>query len=564
MATFNEDFINNISLPNASSNVTDENNNLPLLELQHNIKFLMNLLSVSSASSPNFLSMLYGNLLDYDNKGNKIFFNGGNFDCFEKKNEWVAISDGTVVNDTAIQNTGASNLLVYRGGVSYVDTAGEHGIWLEREFYIPPMLRGSELVFAIKGTGVNTLADQIVSFDYDVPYCNASTVPNVSAVGIAPCTVGPSSAPITSAPSTGTGCTPDLSNGCYARYEDIGVDVLGSVGPIQAVKTIGPWPHHMYYAEDPTWFPDYRTVAFSFRVGKNTDTVTIRVRRTRADGAVVFSQMFLGGLPTPLINYDMLHLDINELYNFTYGITKWNTTTVNGRHVAEQCSSSKLPNLLTKEQFLCIQQYNRNIEEFDWDQLSGPRQTEIIFNSTSTDVSSNPQLNGFEFDPGFARYLHYDMRVDGPSPGLCMLGVSYFVNQNDFSNVISCPASGDPNAVCGYIKFNVYVGVLNTGSGSDPSNIPFTTFAYAVPIPAYTLSGKMGYFEIYGNFYDSLDPSRGAVVYFTISRDGTDPEDTFQGNFLLVGAKTGIAVPPDDLPDAGLYPNLFVGDNSSC
>jgi hypothetical protein len=560
MTSFNEEFIEDISLVNPSSNVTDENNNLPLLELQHNIKFIANLLSVSSASSPNFLSLIYGNLLDYDNKGNKIFFNGGNLDCFEKKNAWIAVDDGAVENDTQIQNQGATNLLVYRGGVSYVDTQGEHGIWIEREFFIPPMLRGSELIFAVKGTGINTLADQIVSFNYEVPYCNVSTVPNISAVGTALC-IGTSGT--SSTPGTGSGCTPDLSTGCYARYEDIGIDVLGAQGTVQEIHTIGPWPHHASYAEDPSWHPDYRTVAVSFRVGKNTNTVKIRIRRTRADGVVAFSQMFLGGLPKPFVDYDWIHLDINELYNYTYGVTKFNATTVNGRHVAESCSTSKLPNLLTKEQFLCVQQFNRNLDEFDWDQGSGPRLTEIQFVGTMA-PSSTPQTNAFEFDPGFTRYMHYDMRVDGPSPGLCMIGVSYFVNQNEFSDTITCPASSNPDGICGHVKFNVSVGILNSGNLSNPGNIEFKNFSYTVPIPSYTLDGKMGYFEVYGDFYQDLANARGAIAYFTISRDGESEDDTFQGNFLLVGAKTGIAVPPDDLPNAGSYPNLFVGDNSSC
>ncbi len=561
---FNDEFINEISQVNPSSNVTDENANLPMQELQHNFKFLLNLLSVSTASAPNFLSLIYGNLLDYDNLGNKIFFNGGNFDCFEKKNIWLAVDDGAVVNESQIQSSdGAADLLVYRGSPSSVDDEGEHGRWLQREFFIPPLLRGSELVFVIKGTGVNTLIDQVVAFDYNVPYCDTSTVPNVSAVGLAGCVTGTSGTSATSTSGT-SGCTPDLTSNCYARYEDIGIDIIGAQSTVEVVKTLGPWPHHRFYAQQPSWLPEYRSVAVSFKVGKNTDSIKIRIRRTQATGVIAISQMFLGGLPMPFADYDIQHLDINELYNFNSGITKWNVTTVNGHHVAQDATNSQLPNLLTKEQFLHLSQFNKNVDEFDWDQVNGPRQVELMFSPATGAPSSVPATNVFEFDPEFTRYLHYDMRVDGPSPGMCYLGVSFFVNQNEFSDTISCPTSADQTSICSHIKFDIIVSVVNSGEFGNPDSTTSKTFSYLVPIPAYTLGGKMGYFEVYGDFYQDLLDSRGSIAYFSISRDGESSDDTFEGNFMLVGTKTGIAVPPDDIPEVGTYTDLFVGDNNNC
>lgn len=567
---FKEEFINEISKLNPSTSVNDENANLPHLELEHNIKFLANLMSVSSTSSPNFLSLMYGNLLDYDNKGAKIFFNGGNMDCFEKKHAWIAVDDGEVVNDTDIQQeSGADRLLVYRGDATTVDSDDtEHGRWIQREFFIPPFLRGSELIFAVKGTGVNTLAAQTVEFEYEIPYCDSSTIPNVSAAGAVPCVSGTGTSGTSATSTTGSSgtCVPDLNSGCYARYEDIGIEVVGAQGTTQFVRTLGPWPHHKFYAEQPSWRPEYRTVAVAFRVSKNTETVTIKIRRTQSVGVVAISQMFLGGLPMPFADYDISHLDINELYNFNAGVTKWNVTTVNGRHVSPDCGNSKLPNLLTKEQFLCLQQFNRNIEEFDWDQLSGPRSTELMFSTATGAPSSIPRTHALEFDPEFTRYVHYDMRVDGPNPGLCYIGISYAVNQNEFSNPVTCAvmSGADDNAICGHVKFNVSVGVVNTGQFSNPSDVSYKNFSYKVPIPVYALKGKLGYFEVYGDFYQDLVDSRGAIAYFTISREGESEDDTFEGNFLMVGAKTGIAVPPDDAPNVGNYPDLFAGDNAEC
>jgi hypothetical protein len=563
MTEFREEFIQEISLLNPNANVTDENINIPLEELQHNINFLAKLVSFASTTSPDFFSQLYGNLLDYNSAGQKIFSNGGNFDCFEKKNSWIAINDGLVANETDFQQEGASNLLVYKGGKSYTDVNGEHGKWIEREFFIPPLVRGTQFVFAIKGTGVYTLVDQVVPFDYEIPYCNDSLVPNVSAVGSPVCTTGSSAT--SSSPASGT-CIPDLSTGCYARYEDIGVEVIGTGISIQDIKTLGPWPMFELYANDvENWKPKFRTTYVVFRAGRNTESVKIRIRRTRDDGALAMSQMFLGALPVPYEGYTFENIDINSFYNFNLGISKSNVTTVDGRFSASNCGQAKLSNLLTKEQLNCAIQYNKTVDEFDWDQLSGPRQSDLQFSSSVGPLSGySPKTSVFEFDPGFDRFMHYNMRIDGPNPGLCYLGVSYFVNDNDFSGTLTCGVSGtDENRVCSNVKFDIKVAIVNTGDFGNPDELEFVTFSYLVPIPAYTFAGKMGYFEVYGDFYQKLLAGRGAIAYFSISRNGESVLDTFPGNFMIAGVKTGFAVPPDDEPNAGIYPNLFVG-NTEC
>lgn len=573
---FDEEFIDEISLVNPSTNVNDENFNLPIQELQHNLRFLLNLISVSSASSPNYLSLLYGNLLDYDSAGQRVFFNGGNMDCFEKKNAWIAVDDGEVTNDIDIQTEGADRLLVYSGGVSITDENGQHGRYLQREFYIPPQLRGTELIFAVKGTGVYTQdPHEPIDFDYEIPYCDASMVPGVSAVGEPPCitsgttgTTGTTGTPTTGCPTTGTTaspdipgitCVPDLTGGCYARYEDVGIEIIGALDVVEEIVVLGPWPHHSLYAEQDEWLPEYRTAGVAFRVGQNTSSIKVRIRRTRADGAIAIPQFFLGGLPKPWNDYEIQDLDINELYNFNLGITKWNVTTVDGRHVAEDCGGAKLPNLMTKEQWLCLSQFNRKIDEFDWDVDNGPRPNELEFLTSPTGVT--PKTHGLEFDPGFTRYAHFDMRVDGPDPGLCYLGISYFVNENEFADE---PLSCCPGGTCGDLKFDVWVAVVNTGDYGNPSDVQYKRFSYTVPVPDYVREGRMGYFEIYGDFYEELKDERGALAYFIVSRDGESDLDTLNGNFILVGCKTGLAIPTDDIPEPRDYPGLFVGDNSEC
>jgi len=580
MTNFGDSFIQDISLLNPSVNVTDENANLPHLELLHNQQFLLNLLNNSSSNNSQLLSLIYGNILDYDSSGNKIFFNGGKFDCFEKKHSWLAINDGSVSNETDIQLEGASDLLVYKGGISYTDTNGSHGIWLERDFYIPTFLRGGELIFAIKGTGVylNSLVPN-VPFDSEIPYCDSSTITNVEFVGIPNClsagttgttgtgTSGTSgtgtsgTSATTGSPADGT-CEPDLSTNCYARYEDVGIEIVGAVGTIQEVIVLGPWPHHDLYAKHDNWLPKYRTNILKFKVGKNTETIKIRIRRTKVDGAIAISNMFMGGLPHPFEEYNITNADINEFYDYINGITKWNVTTVNGRHVGNGCGNVLLPNLMTKQDWICLTQFVKNVDQLDWDQENGPRSVDLSFGA---DVPfSIPATHGLEFDPEFTRYAHFDMRVDGPDPGLSFMGITFAVSENEFSGTSACTSASDLDTICGYVKFDIWVKVVNTNDFANPSLIDYTRYTYNVPILSRYLQGGLGYFEMYGNFYEDLTSNRGSLVYFTISRDAENDADTFEGNLIILGTKIGIAVPPDDQPSAGEHEDLFIGEGQDC
>lgn len=574
MANFEDKFIEEVSRLTPGSNVNDENANLPHLELEHNLKFLFNTLSNTGVNNSQLLSLIYGNLLDYDSNGNKVFFNGGKFDCFEKKQIWLAINDGAVTNDVDIQDEGAEDLLVYKGRTSYTDDAGEHGVWLERTFYIPKFLRGSELIFGLKGTGVylnSSITD--VPFDLNIPFCDNSDIPNVFAVGNPPCltpgttgTTGTSGSPTSGSPTTGSPadgtCEPDLSTNCYARYEDIGIEILGALQQIQNIEVIGPWPHHSLYAKQDDWLPEYRSTFVKFKVGENTENITIRIRRTRSDGALAFSNAFLGGLPSPFDSYELNDADVNELYDFVNGVTKWNVTTVNGRHVGADCNSSKLSNLLTKRDMFCINQFIRDIEEYDWDQLNGPIPNEVEFESTVP--FSVPATHGLEFDPEQTRYAHFDMRVDGPNPGLAYYGATFIVNENDFSESDTCVDAESDDDICGYVKFDVWVKVVNTNDFANPSFVDYERFTYSVPISKRLLDGGLGYFEIYGDFYNGLTEGRGALAYFTISRDAESDEDTFGGNINIIGSKIGLAVPPDDIPDVNNYDDLFIGGIEDC
>lgn len=554
---FSEEFINDITTLSSSSNATDENINVPILQLQHNIKYLLNILSTNSSSSVNsLLSLIYGNLFDYDSVGNKIFFNGGNLDSFEKKNTWIAINDNVVVNDTAIQSSGADNLLVYKDIASTTDETGDHWRFLQREIYIPQHLRGSELVFAIKGTGVYlTDADSDLPFTEDITYCTSKNSSNIEVVEIPLCyspgttaTSGTGTSGTSGIGSSGTSgttgtsgipgitCIPDLSSGCYGRYEDIGIEILGAVTTVEEIVKIGPWPYHDLYA-NAEWGPKFRTAFVKFKVGPTTNSIKIRIRRTRSDGAIAISQMFLGGLPTPYSGYVFNKIDINELYDFSTGFTKWNVTTVNGRHAGSLKTKTQLSNLLVSESWAHLQQFNKVIDTFIPVGVSGASQ--VSYDIPALSGGDIPSDTGWSFGSISNSKAMFKMTVDGSSPGLAYIGINYFTKDNSFSTVVN-DTSG-----CGVVKFKVHVKTI-VQSVTPNISASYATYTYSMPINYDShVNGDFKYFEIYDDFYANLPKDKGAILYFIIERD-TSNSDNFGGDCVIISAKTGIAVPEDN------------------
>jgi len=542
---FNDD-ITQVS-PNDLS--TDEVVNTISAELQANIKYLLNLIS---ATNINGTKQGSENILNYDNNGNKTSSNGGTFNTFENKNSWTAVENTVVVNDSTISNT-VNNLLVYNGIASTIESQTDSNSWIEREFYIAPELRGGSFVFAIKGTGLSSIPTNSDADTIEFSYCNSSTVGGISAVSI--------------------------SGTCQSRYEDVVIEVKGAIVDTVNAKTLGPWPQFLQYNQIVDVNPAYRTVYIPFNIGLNTSSVKIKIFRTRLDGAIAISNMVLIALPIPYDNYDFKNVDINQFYDFKNNILKVNSTTVNGRHVAANYSN-KLNELLTKEQILHLMQYNKDIQ-FDWDAISGPRLIEL-----NNDTDDSPKVSAFEFDPGFTRYLHFNMKSNGPTPGICCLGFNYFITENEFSETITCETSEivtsenvqfpaldctqydgscyetninlrtpyDVNNYCKNIKFDVYFKTINPGEPGNPDITSFNKLSYIVAIPQNLITdGNLGYFEIYYDFFKDLKNVRGAITLFTISRDGLSVLDTFNGNFLVGQTTLSVCNPPDDIPETGSY-----------
>lgn len=551
MPNYSNEFIDEITQVSPNDLVTDETQNLITNELQSNIKYLINLLSATTTNSSNGTNQSSENLLNYDSNGNKTSNVGGTFDTFENKNSWTAVQDNSVVNETKVENS-PLDLLIYSGLSATIESGINSNSWIEREFYIPPQLRGTSLLFAIKGTGLNLIPTSTTEY----PYCNVSTVPGVFAVGVS-------------------------GDGCIARYEDVVISIKGTENDITSTKTLGPWPQYAYFSQE-EWAPAYRSIFIPIKTGTNTSSIKIKIIRTQSDGAIAISNMILVALPAPFDTYDFNKIDINELYDFKNNILKFNSTTVNGKHVSQSSANNKLSEIITKEQFLQLSQYNKDIS-FDWDQISGPRLIEV---NNSTEDS--PKISAFEFDPGYVRYLHFNMKTNAPSPGTCCLSFNYFISENEFSNTITCNNSGgsgtQPGVIyppldcttinadcynsnsnlrmdvnssnyCKNVKLDIYYKTINPGETANPDFSTFNKLTYIISIPINLIvDGNLGHFEIYNDFFSEIKNNvRGAITLFSISRNGTDPTDTFDGNFLIGATQMSVSNPPDDIPAIGTY-----------
>ena len=293
MAKLNKD----ITLVNPTDLVNDQNANAAPREIQENINYILNYLNGNKA----LLSGIFGNLWDYNSDGKRILSNGGKFDTFKKCQAWKSLTDYAVSNDAEISFDSANEKCVYEGR-SALTTNREK--WIEREIWIPETLRDQELVFSIKAAG--------------------------------------------SSEQTGW----DQTN---SVYETIAIQILGGEEDVNAFRTVGYWNNHNYYANT-SYSPSMTTQHVFFRTSKSTTSVKIKIYRTLNTGYLHIDKIYVGGLATPYDNatetYDFTNLDINELFDYTNGITKVISTAVMGHKVPDKFENIRGSDIVTFESLM--------------------------------------------------------------------------------------------------------------------------------------------------------------------------------------------------------------------
>ena len=290
MAKLNKD----ITLVNPTDLVNDQNANAAPKEIQENINYILNYLNGNKA----LLSGIFGNLWDYNGDGKRILANGGKFDTFKKYNSWKSLSDFQVSNDTEVSFDSANNKCVYEG-VS--DETVNRDKWIERDIWIPETLRDQQLFFSIKASGCTSKTDWTTA---------------------------------------------------NAEFETIAIQILGGEEDINTFKTVGAWDNHSYYANE-SYTPEMITAHVPFRTSKNTNSVKIKIFRTVESGYLHIDKVYVGGIATPYDNtvesYNLVNLDINELYDFDNGVTKVISTGVMGHKVPESIEKLRGSDLVTYE-----------------------------------------------------------------------------------------------------------------------------------------------------------------------------------------------------------------------
>jgi hypothetical protein len=283
------DLTTNINYVNPTDLVNNDNINLPLSELENNFKYVLNFLNGNKLLIP----ALYGNLFDFNESGKRILFNGGQFDSLRKCNVWTSLTDNAVTNDSEISYDSVNKMLVYEGQSNLVDSREK---WIEREIYIPEILRDQELIFSIKATG-----------------CSETTYSESNAIS-----------------------------------ETIGIQILGGKQDVIDFGVVGPWENFDYYT-NPQNVPKILTYHLPFVTARNTQSIKIKITRTVNTNFLLINKMFLGGMTFPYQGYIQNNIDINELYDFERGISKITSTSVMGHKVAESYEMAKGSDIVTVE-----------------------------------------------------------------------------------------------------------------------------------------------------------------------------------------------------------------------
>jgi hypothetical protein len=283
------DFTQEINYVNPKDLVNNENINLPLSELDNNLKYILNFLNGNKLLVP----ALYGNLFDFNGEGKRILSNGGLFDSLRKCNTWTSLTSNSVTNDAEISYDSVNKMMVYEGRSNVVDSRQK---WIERDVYIPEILRDQELVLSIKATG----------------------------------------------------CTETTYSEANATSETIAIQILGGKQDIIDFGVVGPWDNFDYYT-NPHNVPKIITYHIPFTTARNTQYIKIKIARTINTNFLMINKIFLGGMTFPYQGYIQNNIDINELYNFDQGISKITSTSVMGHKVAESYDLAKGSDIVTVE-----------------------------------------------------------------------------------------------------------------------------------------------------------------------------------------------------------------------
>ena len=403
------DYIREVSLLNTTQFVNEENINTPLRELSKNDEYILNLLNGNRL----FARSIWGNLIDFSEKGEKILKNGGVFDAYKKCNVWRAIDEYAIVNNDDVTWDSNNNMLVYKGWSSTPASSASYNVnrevWLERNLYIPEELRGESLMFAVKCSGSTESSDWAVS---------------------------------------------------NARFETIALEVVGAKETSETFLSSGPWENYDEYEPD-SYGPAMRTNYVVFRTNKDTTNVRIKIFRTVNDGYLHINKMFLGGVTLPVDNdietFSLNDVDINNFFDFDNDVVKITATTVAGHSVA--AFGDELPKA---NDLLLLSHMNNKLERIFVDSSKLPEQ------NPGDTPDENPEQGIIICNTSDRTYTvtHQEMKPDTSNPQVTLVlpnenATMYMIAVTEVSTTTFKVVLSDIPEVSGY-EINWQIPTLET------------------------------------------------------------------------------------------------------
>jgi len=418
------DFNKTLDFLNPTFFVNDKNYNDPLKQLLENDEYVLKFLNGNRLVLKSFL----GNLLDYNKDGEKILSNGGQFDSYKKCQTWKALKNFAINNDEDILFDATEDNMVY---VGYSDTPMcddnyniNRDTWMEREVFVPEILRGQQLVFGMK----------------------AATFPTTSGWDLS----GSASMPT-------------------SGFETVAVEILNGDQTVKDFKVVGPWAEHDSY-ETVSGAPQMISAYFTFRTKPSSKFVKIKIFRTANSNYLHINKMFLGALTLPYDNavesFDLENIDISNFYDFDNDVAKVTSTSVLGHTVAG--SMPKLNDLVT------LFSLNNQIAE-NW----------LSASSITGSPTMLPEHGIINLNSSNQIYTIHHQTVNGSSPqvslilpnsGSIILTVGIFnVQPNQFSVVLSALPGNNSYQLSWFVPTIQTVDVVSIWTNPTPVPVPTPT-----------------------------------------------------------------------------------------
>jgi hypothetical protein len=422
MSGFNRD----ISVVTPADFLNDKNVNAPLKELIDNDLYILKMLN----GNRTLIKSIYGNLLDYNINGDKILVNGGKMNTYKNCHTWKALKNFAINNDDDLFFDAVNENMVYKGysdtPVGSIDYNVNRESWLERDIFIPEILRGQELVFSIKGAKFPNYKNWEISGSQNVALDD--------------------------------------------MYETVAIEIENARDTVREFKILGPFENFNEFNNE-SYSPKMVSSYVSFVTKIDSPSIKIKIFRTDNDGYLHINRIFVGSLTLPYDNsqtkYEVKDIDINSFYDFDNDNSKLTATSVMGRTfppLGENVKVNDLVSIFNIYERVASIFTNATTVLSPIDRLK-PEHGSISLSSSQLTY----KINHHPIKPGLSYPV---ISIVSPSSDSAMFIASIFNIQDDNFSISLSDYPENNN-----YKINWYVPTM------DSADIIYESTQYAAPIP---------------------------------------------------------------------------------